>query len=236
MKEVVIVSGARTPIGTFGGSFKDISAPELGAVSIKEALKRSNLEPELVDEVYFGIILQAGMGAGPARQASIYAGIPVEKPATTINILCGSGLRSISLAAQTIMTNQNDIVVAGGMENMTRAPYLLLNGRYGYRMGNGKIEDHMLYDGLIDVFNNYHMGVTAENIAKEYGITREEQDKFGVRSQNYAEKAIKEGRFKDEIVPVEVPQRRGDPKIVDTDEHPRFGATLEGLSKIRPAF
>lgn len=236
MKEVVIVSGARTPIGTFGGSFKDIPAPRLGEVAIREAVKRANIEPEQVDEVYFGIILQGGIGAGPARQAAVYAGIPVEKPATTINILCGSGLRSISLAAQTIMTGQNDIVVAGGMENMTRAPYLLLNGRYGYRMGAGKIEDHMLYDGLIDVFNNYHMGVTAENVAKQYGITREEQDEFALRSQQNAEKAIKSGRFKDEIVPVEVPQRKGAPKIVDTDEHPRFGTTLEDLSKLKPAF
>lgn len=236
MKEVVIVSGARTPIGTFGGSFKDIPAPRLGEVAIREAVKRANIEPEQVDEVYFGIILQGGIGAGPARQAAVYAGIPVEKPATTINILCGSGLRSISLAAQTIMTGQNDIVVAGGMENMTRAPYLLLNGRYGYRMGAGKIEDHMLYDGLIDVFNNYHMGVTAENVAKQYGITREEQDEFALRSQQNAEKAIKSGRFKDEIVPVEVPQRKGAPKIVDTDEHPRFGTTLEDLLKLKPAF
>lgn len=236
MKEVVIVSGVRTPIGTFGGSFKDISAPKLGAVAIREAVKRANIEPEQVDEVYYGIILQGGIGAGPARQAALYAGIPIEKPATTINILCGSGLRSISLAAQTIMTEQNDIVVAGGMENMTRAPYLLQNGRYGYKMGAGKVEDHMLHDGLIDVFNNYHMGVTAENVAKEYGITREEQDEFALRSQLYAEKAIKSGRFKEEIVPVEIPQRRGDPKIVDTDEHPRFGATLEGLAKLRPAF
>lgn len=236
MKEVVIVSAARTPIGTFGGFFKDIPAPRLGAVAIREAVKRANIGPEQVDEVYYGIILQGGIGAGPARQAAIYAGIPIEKPATTINILCGSGLRSITLAAQTIMTEQNDIVVAGGMENMTRAPYLLLDGRYGYKMGTGKIEDHMLHEGLIDVFNNYHMGVTAENIAKEYGITREEQDEFALRSQLYAEKAIKSGRFKEEIVPVEVPQRKGDPKIVDTDEHPRFGTTLEVLSKLKPAF
>ena len=236
MKEVVIVSAARTPIATFGGSFKDIPAPRLGAVAIKEAVKRANIEPEQVDEVYYGIILQGGIGAGPARQAAIYAGIPIEKPATTINILCGSGLRSITLAAQTIMTEQNDIVVAGGMENMTRAPYLLLDGRYGYKMGAGKIEDHMLHEGLIDVFNNYHMGVTAENIAKEYGITREEQDEFALRSQLYAEKAIKSGRFKEEMVPVEIPQRKGNPKIVDTDEHPRFGTTLEALSKLKPAF
>lgn len=236
MREVVIVSAVRTPIGAFGGSFKDVSAVKLGAVVVKEALARANVKPELVDEVIFGSVLQAGLGQNVARQVAIAAGIPNEVPSMTINKVCGSGLKTVILGAQAIMTGDADIIVAGGTENMSMAPYLLPNARWGYRMGDGAIIDYMVHDGLTDIFNNYHMGITAENIAEQWNITREEQDKFALESQQRAERAIKEGRFKDEIVPVEVPQKKGDPIIVDTDEHPRFGTTLEALAKLKPAF
>lgn len=236
MREVVIASAVRTPIGTFNGSLSGVSVIDLGAIAIKEALKRANVAPEAVDEVIMGCILMAGLGQGPARQSQLKAGIPFEVPAMTVNKLCGSGLKSVNLAADSIRLGEADIVVAGGMESMTRAPYLLNDARNGYRMGHGIIEDSMIRDGLTDAINDYHMGITAENLAVKYGITREEQDEFALRSQTLAEKAIKEGRFKDEIVPVEIPQRRGDPKIFDTDEHPRFGTTMEMLKKLRPAF
>lgn len=236
MREVVIVSAVRTPIGAFGGSFKDVSAVKLGAVVVKEALARANVKPELVDEVIFGSVLQAGLGQNVARQVAIAAGIPNEVPSMTINKVCGSGLKTVILGAQAIMTGDADIIVAGGTENMSMAPYLLPNARWGYRMGDGAIIDYMVHDGLTDIFNNYHMGITAENIAEQWNITREEQDKFALESQLRAERAIKEGRFKDEIVPVEVPQKKGDPIVVDTDEHPRFGTTLEALAKLKPAF
>lgn len=236
MREVVIVSAVRTPIGTFGGSFKDVSAVSLGTIAAKEAMKRANIKPDMVDEVIFGNVLQAGLGQNVARQISIHSGIPVEVPSYTVNKVCGSGLKSVTLAAQSIMVGEGDIILAGGTENMSQAPYLLKKARWGQRMGDGVLEDYMIKDGLWDIFNDYHMGITAENLAEKYNLTREEQDKFALRSQQRAEEAIKSGRFKDEIVPVEVPQRKGDPIIVDTDEHPRFGSTIEGLAKLRPAF
>lgn len=236
MKKVVIASAVRTAIGTFGGSLKDVPAVDLGAVAIKEALNRANVKPEMVDEVFMGCVLQAALGQNISRQASIKAGIPIDVPTMTINKVCGSGLRAVSLGYQTIMAGDNEIVVSGGVENMTMAPYYLTNARYGYRMGNGQVIDGMVHDGLWDIFNNYHMGITAENLAEKYNITREEQDEFAARSQQLAEKAITSGRFKDEIVPVEVPRRKKDPLIFDTDEHPRFGTTVETLAKLRPAF
>lgn len=236
MKEVVIVSAVRTPVGSFGGVFKNVSAIDLGVVAVKEAIRQAGIKPEDVNDVYMGCILQAGLGQGVARQVSINAGIPVSVPATTINMLCGSGLRTVSLAAQTIMTGDNDIVVVGGTENMSRSPYVLNNARFGSRMGNDTMVDSMIEDALTDAFNNYHMGVTAENVAEKYGITREEQDIFAASSQNKAEKAMAEGKFKDEIVPVIIPQRKGDPVVVDTDEYPKKNVTAEGLGKLRPAF
>ena len=236
MREVVIVSAVRTPIGSFGGSLKDVSAVKLGAVAAKEALKRANVKPEMVDEVIFGNVLQAGIGQNLARQVSVAIGIPIEVPSMTINKVCGSGLKTIQLAAQAIMCNEADIILAGGAESMSMAPYIVPKARWGLRMGDGVIVDTMVADGLTDIFNNYHMGITAENIAGQWNITREEQDEFSVRSQNRAEAAIKSGRFKDEIVPVEIPQRKGDPIVVDTDEFPRFGATIEAMAKLKPAF
>lgn len=236
MREVVIVSAVRTAIGTFGGSLKDVSAADLGAIVIKEAVNRAGIKPELVDEVVMGNVIQAGLGQNIARQSTILAGLPKEVPAMTINKVCGSGLRTVALAAQMIKAGDADVIIAGGMENMSRAPYVLNEARWGQRMGNGKMVDSMVNDALWDAFNNYHMGVTAENIAKEWNLTREEQDAFAASSQQKAEKAIKEGRFKDEIVPVVIPQRKGDPKVFDTDEFPRLGTTAESLAKLRPAF
>lgn len=236
MKEVVIASAVRTPIGTFGGSFKNVEAVDLGTVAVKEAIKRAGIKEDQVDELIFGNVLQAGLGQNVARQVSVRAGIPVEVPSFTVNKVCGSGLKTVELAAQAIMAGDADVVVAGGTENMSRAPYLLNNARWGQRMGDGKVVDYMIHDGLWDIFNDYHMGITAENVAEQWNLTREEQDEFSLNSQLRAEEAIKSGRFKDEIVPVEVPQRKGDPVVVDTDEHPRFGSTLEGMTKLRPAF
>ncbi|MBE0450777.1 MAG: acetyl-CoA C-acetyltransferase [Clostridia bacterium] len=236
MREVVIVSAVRTAIGSYGGTLAGVSPSDLGAIVIKEALNRAKIDGSDVDEVYMGCILQAGHGQGVARQASIKAGIPVEVPATTINMLCGSGLRTVSLAAQIIQSGDCDTIVVGGTENMSMAPYLLENARFGYRMGDGKVKDSMVFDALTDAFNNYHMGMTAENLADKYSITREEQDAFATASQNKAEKAIAEGKFKSEIVPVEIPQRKGDPIIFDTDEFPKAGLTVEKLGKLRPAF
>lgn len=236
MREVVIVSAVRTAIGNYGGALASVSPVDLGAIAIKEALKRGGVDPTHVDEVYMGCILQAGHGQGVARQAAIKAGIPVEVPATTINMLCGSGLRTVSLAAQTILAGDNDVVVVGGTENMSMAPYLLPNSRWGMRMGDGKVVDSMINDALTDAFNNYHMGMTAENLAEKYSLSKEEQDEFAALSQNKAEKAIAEGRFKDEIVPVEIPQRKGDPIVFDTDEFPKASMTAEKLGKLRPAF
>ena len=236
MREVVIVSAVRTPIGSFGGALKDVSAVDLGTIVVKEALKRANVDPSLVEEVIFGNVLQAGLGQNVARQVSVHAGIPIEVPSFTVNKVCGSGLKTVALAAQAILAGEADIIVAGGTENMSQAPYIMKSARWGQKMGNGVLEDTMVNDGLTDIFNNYHMGVTAENIVEKFKLTREEQDQLAVTSQNRAEAAITAGKFKDEIVAVEVPQRRGEPVIVDQDEFPRFGATMEGLGKLRPAF
>jgi acetyl-CoA C-acetyltransferase len=236
MREVVIASAVRTPIGSFGGALKDVPAVDLGALVIKEAINRAGIKGELVEEVVMGNVIQAGLGQNVARQATIKAGLPVEVPAMTINKVCGSGLRTVSLAAQMIKAGDADIIVAGGMESMSQAPYVLKQARWGQRMGDGKMVDSMINDALWDAFNNYHMGVTAENIAKEWNLTREEQDEFALNSQLKAEAAIKAGKFKDEIVPVLIPQRKGEPKVFDTDEFPRFGSTIEGLGKLRPAF
>lgn len=236
MKEVVIASAVRTAVGTYGGSFKNVPAVDLGAVVVKEAIKRAGIKADQVDELVFGNVLQAGLGQNVARQVSVHAGIPIEVPSFTVNKVCGSGLKTVELAAQAIAAGEADIVIAGGTENMSQAPYVLNNNRWGQRMGDGKVIDEMIKDGLWDAFNDYHMGITAENVAEKWNLTREEQDQFALTSQLRAEEAIKSGRFKDEIVPVEVPQRKGDPKIVDTDEHPRFGSTIEGMAKLRPAF
>ena len=236
MREVVIVSAVRTAIGSFGGSLKDVPSSELGAIVIKEAVNRAGIKPELVEEVVMGNVRQAAQGQNVARQAAVKAGLPVEVPAMTINKVCGSGLRCVALAAQMIKAGDCDVVVAGGMENMSAAPYAVPGARWGQRMGDGKIVDTMIKDALWDAFNNYHMGVTAENIAKEWGLTREMQDEFSLNSQLKAEKAIKEGRFVDEIVPVIIPQRKGEPKVFAQDEFPRFGSTIEKMAKLKPAF
>ena len=236
MREVVIASAARTALGSFGGSLKDVPAAELGAIVIKEAVKRAGINPEQVEEVVMGNVIQAGLGQNVARQATLKAGLPNEVPAMTINKVCGSGLRTVALAAQMIKAGDADIVVAGGMENMSAAPYVLDKARWGQRMGDGKLVDTMIKDALWDAFNNYHMGVTAENIAEQWGLTREMQDEFSAASQAKAEAAIKAGKFKDEIVPVVIPQRKGDPIVFDTDEFPRFGTTVEKLAKLKPAF
>ena len=234
-RKVVLAGACRTAIGVMGGQFANTSAVELGTIVIKEALKRAGVSPDQVDEVYMGNVIQAGNGQNPARQAAVYAGIPNEVPATTINVLCGSGLHCVNLAAKLIAAGDADIIVAGGMENMTMAPYMLRNGRYGYRMGNATIEDAMIKDGLTDAFHNYHMGITAENICEQWGLTREELDEFAAWSQNKCEKAMAEGKFKDEIVPVEVKKKK-ETILVDTNEGPRKGITKEGLAKLRPAF
>ena len=231
MREVVIASAVRTPVGKFLGSFSNVSAVELGTIAVKEALKRANIKPEQVDETYFGCVIQSALLPNVARQVSINAGIPVDKPALTINILCGSGLRAVSMAAQMIRAGDADIVVAGGTENMSMAPYTAS----AMRMGESKMQDTLLNDALICAFEHYHMGVTAENIAEQWGITRQEQDEFACRSQNRAENAVKSGRFKDEIVPVAIKTKKGE-TIVDTDEHPTFGTTMETLAKLKPAF
>lgn len=235
-RDVVIVSAVRTPIGSFMGALSNILATELGAIVIREALKRADISGDQVDEVIMGNILQAGLGQGPARQAAIKAELPHEVPSTTINKLCGSGLKAVHLAAQAIQLGDADIVVAGGMENMSLAPYLMPKARTGYRMGDQKVIDSMLSDGLMCAFNDCHMGITAENLADKYSITREEQDKFAAWSQQKAEAAMNEGKFADEIVPVEIPQRKGDPILFDKDEFPRAGVTAEQLGKLKPAF
>ncbi|MTI53249.1 acetyl-CoA C-acetyltransferase [Geosporobacter ferrireducens] len=235
MKEVVIASAVRTAIGSFNGALSALSPVELGAIAVKEAIHRAGIKPEQIDEVYLGCILQSGHGQGVARQAAIKAGIPVEVPATTVNILCGSGLRTVSLAAQTIVAGDNDIVIAGGTESMSQAPYLVKNSRWGHKMGHGEFIDSMIFDALTDVFNNYHMGVTAENVAEQWGISREEQDTFAARSQNRAEKAKNEGKFKEEIVPVEIKTKKGT-TVVKEDEYIKEGITVEGLAKLKPAF
>lgn len=236
MKDVVIVGAARTAIGSYGGSLKGVSARELGKIVIKEAIKRAGIQPEQVEEVIMGDVLQGGLGQNVARQMTLDAGIPKEVPAMTINKVCGSGLRAVELAAQIIKAGDADIIVAGGAENMSATAYAMPAARWGQRMGNTNMVDMMVNDGLWDAFNGYHMGITAENVAEKWGLTREELDEFALDSQQKAEAAIKAGRFKDEIVPVEIPQRKGDPIVFDTDEYVKMGATIEKMAKLKPAF
>ena len=236
MREVVVVSAARTPIGAFGGTLKDIPTRTLGAIAVKGAIERAGIKPEMVDEVIMGCVLQGGLGQNVARQIALDAGLPIEVPAMTLNKVCGSGLRAISLAAQLIKAGDAEIVVAGGAENMSKTAYAMPNARYGARMGNTQIIDMMTNDGLTDAFHGYHMGITAENVAEQWGLTREQLDEFSVISQNRAEAAIKAGKFKDEIVPVEIPQKKGEPIVFDTDEFPKFGTTMEKVGKVKPAF
>jgi len=236
MKKAVIVSAVRTAVGKFGGTLKDIPAADLGAVVIKEAVQRAGISPEKVDEVIFGNVLTTAQGQNPARQAAMKAGLPKEVPAFTINKVCASGLKAVALAAQSIKAEDNEIVVAGGQENMSMTPYALPGARWGQRMNNGTLVDCMVYDGVWEKFNNYHMGMTAENIAAKFNISREEQDKFSADSENKTERAIKSGLFKDEIIPIEIPQKKGAALRFDTDEYPTLGTTMETLGKLRPAF
>ena len=234
-QKVVLAGAVRTAIGKMGGALSNTPAADLGTIVIKEALNRAGVKPEQVDEVLMGCVIQAGLGQNVARQASIGAGLPIEVPAVTVNVVCGSGLNCVNMAAEMIKSGDADIVVAGGMESMSKAPFAAMNARFGYRMNNGTLVDCMINDALWDAFNNYHMGITAENVAEQWGLTREMLDEFSVRSQNLACKAIEEGRFKDEIVPVEVKTKKST-VIVDTDEGPRKGSTMEVLGKLRPAF
>jgi len=236
MRDVVIVAAGRTAVGTFNGSLASLTAATLGAEVLKGLLQKTGLNPAEVDEVILGQVLTAGCGQNPARQAMIHAGIPQEVPAMTINKVCGSGLKALQLAAQAIRCGDADVIIAGGQENMSQSPHLLPNSRNDARMGDWKMVDSMINDGLWDAFNNYHMGITTENIVEKYGFTREEQDAFASASQNKAEAAVTSGRFKDEIIPVSIPQRKGDPVVFDTDEQPRFGCTPDALAKLRPAF
>lgn len=236
MEKVVVASAVRTAIGSYGGTLKDVPASKLAAVVVKEALSRAGVEPGQVDEVLLGNILQGGQGMNPARQAAIAAGIPVEATAMTINMVCGSGLRAVALAAQSIAMGEAEVVVAGGTESMSQAPYYLQKGRWGHRMGHGSVEDGMIRDGLWCSLEDVHMGVTAENLAEKYGISREEQDRYAAQSQNRAEAALAENRFGEEIVPVEIPQRKGDPIVFGKDEYPKPGVTVEKLARLRPAF
>ncbi|MBR3756511.1 MAG: acetyl-CoA C-acetyltransferase [Firmicutes bacterium] len=236
MREVVIVGAARTPIGSFGGSLKGVPTRKLGAIAIKAAIERAGIKPEQVDEVIMGCVLQGGLGQNVSRQMALDAGLPVEIPTMTINKVCGSGLRAVELAAQIIKAGDADIVVAGGAENMSATGYAVPAARWGARMNNTQMVDMMVNDGLWDAFNGYHMGITAENVAEQWGLTREELDAFAVASQQKAEAAVKAGRFKDEIVPVEIPQKKGDPIVFDTDEYPKFGASIEKMAKLKPAF
>ncbi len=236
MRDVVIASAVRTPIGSFGGTLKGTAARTLGAIAIKEAINRAGIDPATIDEVLYGCVLQAGLGQNVARQAALDAGIPKEVPALTVNKVCGSGLRTVSMAAQMIKAGDADIVVAGGTENMSASGYVIPTARWGARMNDTKLVDVMVNDGLTCAFNNYHMGITAENVAEQWGLTREELDAFAASSQQKAVAAVKAGRFKDEIVPVEIPQRKGDPIVFDTDEYPKDGVTAESIAKLRPAF
>jgi acetyl-CoA C-acetyltransferase len=232
---VVIISGCRTPIGTFGGAFKDVSAVALATVAVREAVRRAGVRPDQVDEVILGNVLQAGLGMNPARQAAIHAGLPQSVPAHTVNKVCGSGLQAVMLAAQALRCGDAEVVVAGGTESMSRAPYLLPGARWGERLGNGRALDHMIHEGLTDAFHDIHMGITAENVVDKYGISREEQDRFSADSQARAVAAIKAGRFKDEIVAVPVPGKKGE-TLFDTDEHPRPDTTVETLARPKAAF
>ena len=236
MSHAVIVAAVRTAIGSFGGSFKNTTAVELGSIVVKAALDQAKVDPKLVDELIFGNVLQAGLGQNVARQVAIKAGLPIEVPSFTINKVCGSGLKAVQLAAQAIENGDAEIVVAGGTENMSLSPYVVNSARWGARMGDTAMVDTMVYDGLTDAFSGVHMGITAENIAEKYGFTREQQDAFAVVSQRRAVDAIAAGKFVDEIVPVVIPQKKGDPIIVDTDEYPKPGTSMDGLAKLRPAF
>jgi acetyl-CoA C-acetyltransferase len=236
MREVVIVSALRTPVGAFGGVFASLTAVDLGVAAVTGAMEKINLNPSEVDELIFGNVLSAGLGQNVARQVAIKSGIPEQVPSYVVSKVCGSGLKAIELAAQTIMVGDAEVIVAGGCESMSQAPYVLRDMRWGKRMGDSKVVDAMVYDGLTDVFNGYHMGITAENVAEKYGFTRQQQDELALMSQNKAEAAIKSGRFADEIVPVSVPQRKGEPLVINTDEYPKFGTTLEKLAKLKPAF
>ncbi|MFN2925435.1 acetyl-CoA C-acetyltransferase [Lachnospiraceae bacterium YH-ros2228] len=235
-KKIVIAGACRTAIGKMGGQFASVPVVDLGTAVIKEALKRSGVPADKVDMVYMGCVLQAGQGQNVARQSAVNAGIPVETPAMTLNILCGSGLEAVNMAATQILAGESEIAIAGGMESMSKAPYLIPEGRYGYRMGHAQLQDSMIKDALTDAFNDYHMGITAENVAEKYGLTREELDAFAAESQQKACKAIEDGKFKDEIVPFEVHGRKGKVTVVDTDEGPRPGTTKEGLAKLKPCF
>jgi len=236
--DVVIISGCRTPVGKFQGSLSDFSAPQLGAIAVREAVKRAGINPEQVDECIMGNVVSAGLGQNPARQAAIFGGLSSATGAMTINKVCGSGLKAVALAAQAVQTGNSSTIVAGGMESMTNAPYLLPQARKGYRLGNAQIIDSMVHDGLWDIYNDYHMGITGENVAEKYGITREEQDEFAVNSHRKAVAAIKECRFKSQIVPVEIPaKKKGAPStIFDKDESPREDTTIEVLRALKPAF
>ena len=236
--DVVIISGCRTPVGKFQGSLSDLSAPQLGAIAVREAVKRAGVDAAQVDECIMGNVVSAGLGQNPARQAAIFGGLSPATGAMTINKVCGSGLKSVALAAQAVQTGNSSIVVAGGMESMTNAPYLLPQARKGYRLGNAQIVDSMVHDGLWDIYNDYHMGITGENVAEKYGITREEQDEFAVNSHRKAVSAIKECRFKSQIVPVEIPAKKkgAPPAIFDKDESPREDTTIEILRALKPAF
>ena len=236
MRQVVVVCAKRSPIGNFGGVFKDISAINLGVTVLQSMLKETGLKPELIDEVIIGNVCGAGLGQNVARQIAIHSGIPETVPAYTVNKVCGSGMKAVSLATLMIGSGEADIIVAGGTENMSQIPYALTDARWGARMGNKEMVDLMIRDGLSDIFNNYHMGITAENLAEKYHISREEQDAFAAQSQNRTEEAQKAGRFKDEIVPFSIPQRKGEPIIVDKDEMPRAGVTVASIAKLRPAF
>src|SRR5450432_2021258 len=236
--EVVIISGCRTPIGKFQGSLSDLKATELGAIIVREAVKRANLDPKLVDECIMGNVVSAGLGQNPARQAAIFGGLAPEVGAMTVNKVCGSGLKAVALAAQAIQTENSSMVVAGGMESMTNAPYLLPQARKGYRLGNAQVVDSMVNDGLWDIFNDYHMGITGENVAEKYGITREEQDQYALNSHRKALAATKEGRLQSQIVPVELPAKKkgAEPVIFEKDESPREDTTIEALRSLKPAF
>jgi acetyl-CoA C-acetyltransferase len=238
LNDVVIISGCRTPVGKFQGSLSDFTAPQLGAIVVREAVKRANVDPKQVDECIMGNVVTAGLGQNPARQAAIFGGLAPEVGAMTINKVCGSGLKAVALAAQAVQTENSSIVVAGGMESMTNAPYLLPQARKGYRLGNATIVDSMVHDGLWDIYNDYHMGITGENVAEKYGITREEQDGFAVNSHRKAIAAIKECRFKAQVVPVELPaKKKGAPAVIfDKDEGPREDTTIEVLRGLKPAF
>ncbi|HDF0250378.1 TPA: acetyl-CoA C-acetyltransferase [Staphylococcus aureus] len=236
MTRVVLAAAYRTPIGVFGGAFKDVPAYDLGATLIEHIIKETGLNPSEIDEVIIGNVLQAGQGQNPARIAAMKGGLPETVPAFTVNKVCGSGLKSIQLAYQSIVTGENDIVLAGGMENMSQSPMLVNNSRFGFKMGHQSMVDSMVYDGLTDVFNQYHMGITAENLVEQYGISREEQDTFAVNSQHKAVRAQQNGEFDSEIVPVSIPQRKGEPILVTKDEGVRENVSVEKLSRLRPAF